>query len=171
MNGKLTALLASMVIGGGAAIASSTLFFDEQPDLAACEAHVRANLPAGQDFRRLDVTREDTPALTPAAYREQAGASASVHGLGEAERLRDLLDDMKAEAGKLALRRMVLTYQLAGETPPRQQICAFRLVEGKLESAKALHEQATTVTGKALDTLADLQKRPRQSRPKYSCCL
>lgn len=144
---------------------------DTAPDLAACEAHVRAKLPAGQDFRRLDVTWEDTPALTPAAFREQAGASASVHGLGEAEQLRDLADELAAKAGRLSLRRMVLTYQLGNEAQPRKQVCAFRLTEGKLQSAETLNANATSKTGEAIDFLSDRGKWARQSRPKHSCCL
>ena len=157
------------VIGGSAFALAQR---DSTPlDLAACELHVRSNLPAGATYRRVSVARNDTGPLTPAAFREQAGPPASRHGLGEAERLQNILDEMNAKAGNLALRRMVLTYQTKGDTKPRQQICAFRLIEGELESPKILNAHATTVTGKALDVLADLQHRPRQSRPKYSCCL
>ncbi|WP_343526934.1 hypothetical protein [Sphingomonas sp.] len=141
------------------------------PDLAACELHVRSSLPADTGYRRIDVTREDTVPMTYAQFRQQAGASASVQGLGEAEELRDLADELAAKAGRLSLRRMVLTYQLDGEARPRQQVCAFRLSEGQLQDAKTLNANATSRTAEAIDFLADRGKWARQSRPEHSCCL
>jgi len=160
----------AVAVGGGA-IALANAAAGDPTDLAACELHVRSILPAGVGYRRVGVTRVDSGPLTPAAFHDQAGPPASRHGLGEAERLQRILDDTNAEAGDLALRRMILTYQLDGDPVPRQQICAFRLIEGKLESAEILNAHATTVTGRALDVLADIQGRARQSRPKYTCCL
>lgn len=160
---------AIVAMGGGAYVWARSA--NDAPDLAACELHVRSNLPSGVGYRRIDVTRVDTPPLTPAAFREQAGASASVHGLGEAEKLRDLADELDAKAGRLTLRRMVLIYQLDHEAKPREQVCAFRLSEGKLQSAETLNGYATSKTGEAIDFLADRGKWARQSRPKHSCCL
>lgn len=114
---------------------------------------------------------EDTAPQSFAEFKEQAGVSASVHGLGEAEELRNLADELAAKAGRLSLRRMVLTYQLDGEARPRQQVCAFRLSNGRLQDAKTLTANATSKTGKAIDFLADRGKWARQSRPKHSCCL
>lgn len=142
-----------------------------RPDLAACELHVRAKLPAGTGYHRIGVTRNDSPPLSPAAFKKQTGASASVHGLGEAEELRELADELEAEAGRLSLRRLTLTYQLDGEAQPRQQVCAFRLSEGRLQDANTLNRFATSRTGEAIDFLADRGKWARQSRPKHSCCL
>ncbi len=168
----------AVILLGGAAVAaigscayglSSTASIP--PDLAACELHVRTNLPSGVVYRRIDVAREDTPPLSSAAFRQQAGASASVHGLGEAEDLQNQVDEYWAKSGKLALRTMVLTYRLGGEAQPRKQVCAFRLIEGELATSPTLMSNATTDTPKALDVLADLQHRRRQSRPKHSCCL
>jgi len=167
---RMPILFASAIAVGSATYAWA-MQVDQPFDLAACEAHVRANTPNNRGYRQLSVTRTDTGPLTPAAFHEQAGPPASRHGLGEAERLQNILDETNAQAGNLALRRMVLTYQFQGDAKPRQQICAFRLIEGELESPKILNAHATTVTGKALDVLADLQHRPRQSRPKHSCCL
>ena len=143
----------------------------DPPDLVACEMHVRSKLPPGAMYQRIDVTRQDTGPLSPEAFRQQAGVSASVHGLGEAEELRDLADELSAKAGRLALRRMVLTYQRGSEAQPRQQVCAFRLSEGRLQSAETLNEHAMSKTGVSIDFLADRGKWARQSRPKHSCCL
>ncbi len=140
-------------------------------DLQACELHIRSRLPAGAEYRRIGVVREDSARLTYAQFRQQAGASASVQGLGEAEELRDLADELAAKAGRLSLRRMVLTYQLDGEMQARKQICAFRLSEGQLQDASTLKANATSKTGEAIDFLADRGKWARQSRPKHSCCL
>lgn len=163
--------LASVILSLGCGAYALAQGDSPASDLAACELHVRSNLPAGAGYHRVDVTRVDVGPLTPAVFKEEAGASASVHGLGEAEKLRDLADELAAKAGRLSLRRMVLTYRLDGEPQPRQQICAFRLSDGELQSAETLNGNATSPTSQALDILADLKKRPRQSRPKHSCCL
>lgn len=167
---RLILIVAVLVGLGGGAYAWAREPSDG-PDLAACELHVRTNLPSGVVYRRIDVAREDTPPLSFAAFRQQAGASASVHGLGEAEDLQNQVDEYWAKSGKLALRTMVLTYRLGGEAQPRKQVCAFRLIEGELATSPTLMSNATTDTPKALDVLADLQHRRRQSRPKHSCCL
>lgn len=159
---------ALVVIVGGYAWAQKAR---EGLDVGACEAHIRASLPPGVDYRRLDVARTDSGPLGIAAFREQAGTAASVHGLGEAEDLQNQVDEYWAKSGKLALRTMVVTYRRGDDVRPRQQICAFRLVEGDLETPSTLMSHATTETPKALDLLADLQHRRRQSRPKHSCCL
>lgn len=163
-------LLGGILLLGGGAYSWAQKASDAR-DLAACELHVRARLPSGISFRRIDVTREDTGPLSPAAFKKQAGVSSSVHGLGEAEELRDLADELAAKAGRLSLRRMVLTYQLGNEAQPRTQVCAFRLEGGKLQSAETLNANATSRTGEAIDFLADRGKWARQSRPKHSCCL
>lgn len=154
-----------------APVAASARLASDSPDLAACELHVRSRLPAGVAYRRIGVTSEDTAPLSFVGFKEQAGASASVQGLGEAEKLRDLADELAAKAGRLSLRRMVLTYQFDGEVRPRKQICAFRLSEGQLQDAKTLNTNATSRTGEAIEFLADRGKWARQSRPRHSCCL
>ena len=154
-----------------APMAASAQLASDPPDLAACELHVRSHLPAGVAYRRIAATSEDTAPLSLAAFRDQAGASASVHGLGEAEELRDLADELAAKTRRLSLRRMILTYQLNGETQPRTQVSAFRLSDGKLQDAKTLNANATSRTGEAIEFLADRGKWSRQSRPKHSCCL
>ena len=164
-------LIVAVLVGLGGGAYAWALEPSDGPDLAACELHVRTNLPSGVVYRRIDVAREDTPPLSFAAFRQQAGASASVHGLGEAEDLQNQVDEYWAKSGKLALRTMVLTYRLGGEAQPRKQVCAFRLIEGELATSPTLMSNATTDTPKALDVLADLQHRRRQSRPKHSCCL
>lgn len=165
--GRITIVLPFALSGGASALVQS----NTPPDLAACELHVRSNLSSGVGYRRVSVTRVDSGPLTPAEFKRQAGASASVHGLGEAEELRDLADEMMAKSGRLALRRMVLTYQLDGERQPREQVCAFRLSEGALANADTLNANATSQTGKAIELLADRKKWARQTKPKHSCCL
>lgn len=167
---RLILIVAAFVGLGGGAYAWAREASDGA-DVAACELHVRTNLPSGVTYRRIGVAREDTPPLSAAAFRQQAGAAASVHGLGEAEDLQSQVDEYWAKSGKLALRTMVLTYRLDDEAQSRKQICAFRLVEGDLETTPTLMSHATTAAPKALDVLADLQRRRRQSRPRYSCCL
>lgn len=159
------------IVIGGSAFAWANSPANIPPDLSACELHVRSRLPVGKEYRRIDVTRTDTAPQSFADFKEQAGVSASVHGLGEAEKLRDLADELAAKAGRLSLRRMVLTYQLDGEAQPRKQICAFRLSDGQLQDASTLNANATSKTGDAIDFLADRGKWARQSRPKHSCCL
>ncbi|WP_156360994.1 hypothetical protein [Sphingomonas sp. Leaf257] len=141
------------------------------PDFMACELHIKRHVPEGGIYKLLSVAREDSGPLSPAAFKEQAGVSASVHGLGEAEALRNLADELAAKAGRLSLRRMVLTYRLGNEAQPRKQVCAFRLEGGKLQSAETLNANATSRTGEAIDFLADRGKWARQSKPKHSCCL
>ncbi|MET3436341.1 hypothetical protein [Sphingomonas sp. 1185] len=158
-----------IALGGGAYVWAQAVA--DPPDLAACELHVREKLPSGVAYRRVDVVREDTGPLSPAVFRRQAGPSASVHGLGEAEKLSDLADEVQAKMGHLALRRMSLTYQRSDEAKPRTQICAFRLAEGKLERSDTLNGRATSRIGEGIDFLADRGKWARQSRPKHSCCL
>ncbi|WP_394663250.1 hypothetical protein [uncultured Sphingomonas sp.] len=170
MRGKII-VGAAAILGAGVGSYALAQSDEAAPDLAACELHIRSGLPAGVGYRRVAVTRDDTAPLTFTQFQQQAGVSASVHGLGEAEELRDLADGLAAKAGRLSLRRMMLTYQVGGEAQPRQQICAFRLSDGKLQSAETLNDAATSSTAKALDALADLKRRPRQSRPKHSCCL
>lgn len=161
--------LAGVALSGGAYVLAQKP--GDAADVVACEAHVLANVPPGAVYRRLDVVRTDSGPLSAPAFHEQAGPAASVHGLGEAEDLQNQVDEYWAKSGNLALRTMVLTYRLGDEVQPRKQVCAFRLVKGALQATPTLMSHATTTTQKALDTLADLQKRRRPSRPKYSCCL
>lgn len=166
---KIVLISALLALGGGAyAWVQSDA---AAPDLTACELHIRSSLPANADYRRIGITRQDSGPLSFAQFREQAGPAASVHGLGEPEDLQNQVDAYWAKSGNLALRTLTLTYRLGDEAQPRKQICAFRLIEGDLQTTSTLMSHATTTTQKALDTLADLQKRRRQSRPKYSCCL
>lgn len=166
---KIVLISALLALGGGA---DAWVQSDATaPDLMACELHIRSSLPANADYRRNGITRQDSAPLTFAQFRKQAGPAASVHGLGEAEDLQNQVDEYWAKSGNLALRTMVLTYRLGDEVQPRKQVCAFRLVKGALQATPTLMSHATTTTQKALDTLADLQKRRRPSRPKYSCCL
>lgn len=164
-------VVAGCALFGGGAVALASSAANDPPDLAACELHVRTNMPANVEYQRVNVTRVDTAPLTSEEFKRQAGPAASVHGLGEPEDLQNQVDEYWAKSGNLALRTMVLTYRLGDEVQPRKQVCAFRLVKGALQATPTLMSHATTTTQKALDTLADIQKRRRPSRPKYSCCL
>ena len=142
----------------------------ERPDLLACEAHIRARVSDASGYKRLNVTRVDTAPLTAVEFKRQAGRSASAIGLKEVERLQDIADGIYARSGTLQLRLLTITYSL-WDGAPVEKACAFRLIDGELQSVDTLMSNAVDDHLKELDTLAIVRGRSRVSRPKHTCCL
>lgn len=56
-------VVAGCALFGGGAVALASSAANDPPDLAACELHVRTNMPANVEYQRVNVTRVDTAPL------------------------------------------------------------------------------------------------------------
>ena len=144
------------------------------PEVRACEAFTKDQLRSPSTFRIIKTVSNDTGKLTLPEFYKLIGAKPEKGSIYEQN------DQLQVKQG-LALRQLGFEYEASnayGVPVKGYQVCAFRLIDGKLESESTLESNVSRA--KLIDLTAQLGdsgydtrelKKLRPPRGYFGCCL